>query len=342
MIKVNFCDFWPGFESNNLFLKFLKQYFQVVVDEKPDYLFYSVYGSKHLEYDDCIKILYTGENLVPDFNLCDYAIGFHYLEFGDRYLRFPLYVYYQWHYDFLLRDSLLQHEITNRPDSLVNRKFCNFVYSNNVNSDPVRDLFFTELSKYRKVDSGGRHLNNIGGPVKDKLQFIKDYKFTIAFENSSVPGYTTEKLLEPIIAGSLPVYYGNPLLFLDFEPESFVFVKNRADIDRAIDEIISLDKNDEKYMEMLERNKFRIDNNLVVWENKLRYFLKNIFEQSQFAACRKPVYGFNNYYTGEARLKSRLLSKRESRIFFKRKIKSLLSKLRIPYCNGPIIHRTRL
>ena len=39
------------------------------------------------------------------------------------------------------------------------------MYSNNINSDPVRDLFFRQLSKYRKVDSGGRHLNNIGGPV---------------------------------------------------------------------------------------------------------------------------------------------------------------------------------
>jgi len=253
MIKVNFCDFWPGFESNNLFLKFLKQYFQVVVDEKPDYLFYSVYGSKHLEYDDCIKILYTGENLVPDFNLCDYAIGFHYLEFGDRYLRFPLYAYYQWYYDSLLRDRALHQEIEYRADSLVNRKFCNFVYSNNVNSDPVRDAFFTELCKYRKVDSGGRHLNNIGGPVKDKLQFIKDYKFTIAFENSSVPGYTTEKLLEPIIAGSLPVYYGNPLLFLDFEPGTFIRLENKSDIKKVIEEIINLDNDDEKYLAMLNK-----------------------------------------------------------------------------------------
>ncbi len=331
MIKINFCDFWPGFESNNLFLKFLEKYFQVVVDEKPDYLFFSVYGTKHLEYDKCIKILYTGENLVPDFNLCDYAIGFHYIEFGDRYLRFPLYVYYQWYYDSLLRGGSLQQEITNRVDSLTDRKFCNFVYSNNVNSDPVRDAFFTELSKYRKVDSGGRHLNNIGGPVKDKLQFIKDYKFTIAFENSSVPGYTTEKLLEPIIAGSLPVYFGSPLVFLDFEPESFIIVKNRDDFDRAIDEIISLDNNDEKYMEMLERNKFRIDNNSIVWENKLKHFFENIFEQPRSSAYRKPVYGFNNHYTGETRLKSQLLLKRENRNYFKREIKSLLSKLKIPY-----------
>ena len=63
-------------------------------------------------------------------------------EFGDRYLRFPLYAYYQWYYDSLLRDRALHQEIEYRADSLVNRKFCNFVYSNNVNSDPVRDAFY--------------------------------------------------------------------------------------------------------------------------------------------------------------------------------------------------------
>ena len=327
MIKVNFCDFWPGFESNNLFLKFLEKYFQVVVDEKPDYLFYSVYGSKHLKYDNCIKILYTGENLVPDFNLCDYAIGFHYLEFGDRYLRFPLYAYYQWYYDSLLQDSSLQHEIANKPDSLVNRKFCNFVYSNNVNSDPVRDLFFTELNKYRKVDSGGRHLNNIGGPVKDKLQFIKDYKFTIAFENSSVPGYTTEKLLEPIIAGSLPVYYGNPLVFLDFEPGTFIRFENKSDIEKVIEEIIILDNDDEKYLAMLNKKKFRKENNPQTWNLKLKSFFDNIFGQPLDAAFRRPFYGFNKYYVGELKFQAELLEKRRRMNFAKAAVKNVINRI---------------
>lgn len=40
-----------------------------------------------------IRIFYPPpENLVPDFNICDYAIGFHYLDFEDHYFRFPLYL----------------------------------------------------------------------------------------------------------------------------------------------------------------------------------------------------------------------------------------------------------
>jgi hypothetical protein len=226
-------------------------------------------------------------------------------------------------------DQSLLLNTANEYGSLADRKFCNFVYSNNVNSDPIRDAFFFELSKYRKVDSGGRHLNNIGGPVKDKLGFIKNYKFTIAFENSAVPGYTTEKLLEPILVKSIPVYFGNPLVYLDFEPGSFIMVDSRADFDRAIDAISMLDKDDQKYMEMLERNKFQTDNNLDAWENKLKSFLANIFDQPWPSAFRKPKYGFNSFYAGEFLLQSQLLSNKQRHNSLKARIKRFLPGLGI-------------
>lgn len=37
--KINFCDFWPGFDDNNLLFKFLKEHFDVVLNDKPDYIF---------------------------------------------------------------------------------------------------------------------------------------------------------------------------------------------------------------------------------------------------------------------------------------------------------------
>ncbi len=71
---------------------------------------------------------------------------------------------------------------------------------NRFNSTKVRNNFFLKISKYKKVDSGGLALNNIGYIVKNKLEFIKDYKFTIAFENSSYSGYTTEKITDAFIS----------------------------------------------------------------------------------------------------------------------------------------------
>ncbi len=56
-----------------------------------EYLFFSVFSQNYLDFD-CIRIFYTGENIFPDFNLCDYAIGFGFekLTIGDRYFADPL------------------------------------------------------------------------------------------------------------------------------------------------------------------------------------------------------------------------------------------------------------
>lgn len=328
MIKVNFTDFWPGFDENNLFLKFLKKHFSIAISNNPDYLFYSVHGNSHLKYKDCIKIFYTGENLVPDFNLCDYALGFQYIDFGDRYLRFPLHVYYQWFYTdyFNCRPDSI-NIIRNKGDELHKRKFCNFIYSNNVSSDPMRDLFFYELNKYKKVDSGGKHLNNIGKPVADKMGFIKDYKFTIAFENSSVPGYVTEKLIEPIIMSSLPVYYGNPLVHMEFNVDSFIQVKDKNDFDRAIKEIIFLDQNDDNYLEKLNQPKFKYENALQDWEEKLLAFMKNIFNQPVTTAYRRTHYGFNRFHIEDLKQQAHLLEERKRKNYIKTKIKGLFYKM---------------
>ena len=251
-IKILFEDFWPGFNSSDNFLtKVLEKEYEIVIDENPDYLFFSVWGYNHLKYRNCIKIFYSLENLEPDFNLCDYAIAFQFITAGDRYLRYPLYLING--YEQLNKQSFDIKQV-------LNRKFCNFVYSNNKWADPIRENFFNKLSKYKNVDSGGVLLNNIGGPVKNKMDFIKDYKFTIAFENSSLSGYTTEKIVEPMVVNSMPIYWGNPDIDLDFNKQSFIYVNDYETIDEAIDEIIRLDNDDEAYIQKLSAPWYYGDN----------------------------------------------------------------------------------
>ena len=90
-LKIAFVDFASDFDvNNNDFISILSERYNVVVDSKnPDYLFYSNFGNRYLKYD-CIRIFYTGECITPDFNLCDYAMAFDRISFGDRYLRMPL------------------------------------------------------------------------------------------------------------------------------------------------------------------------------------------------------------------------------------------------------------
>lgn len=105
-IKIWFSDFTEDIDPRNNYLtNIINKDYDLIFDEhNPDYLIFAPYGYDFLKYKSAIKIYYTGENLFPDFNLCDYAIGFHHLSFEDRYLRFPLFA--------MMRDQF--HQIFNR------------------------------------------------------------------------------------------------------------------------------------------------------------------------------------------------------------------------------------
>ena len=195
---------------SEIFCKILQKRYHVQLEDKnPDFIFHDAHLVDVLKYDG-VRIAFTSENVRTDFNISDYGIGFDHLQFQDRYLRFPLYLFYS-------GSSLIAQE---RPDSfknkdiqkLVNRKFCNFLVSNGVATE-FRSQFFDTLSRYRIVDSGGRYLNNIGGPVKDKSSWQSGYKFSLCFENSSTSGYLTEKLIQAYAANTVPIYWGDPDAF---------------------------------------------------------------------------------------------------------------------------------
>lgn len=57
-----------------------------------------------------------------------------------------------------------------------------------------------------------------------KRAFLSRYKFTVAFENSSAPGYHTEKILDPMLVGSIPIYWGDREIESVFNPASFIHV----------------------------------------------------------------------------------------------------------------------
>jgi hypothetical protein len=81
-----------------------------------------------------------------------------------------------------------------------------------------------------------------------KSKELSNYKFTIAFENSILPGYVTEKLMEPLAAGSLPIYLGDDICKTDFNPKAFICVKDFKNFTKAIEYIKEVDNNDELYM----------------------------------------------------------------------------------------------
>jgi len=114
------------------------------------------------------------------------------------------------------------------------------------------------------------------------LKFQSEYKFSIAFENNAYrpqhPGYTTEKIMQPMTVNSIPLYWGNPLIHKEFNVKSFVNYYDFNNFNDMIDYIIELDTNDNKYLEILNQPWFPEYN--IPENNKLeniKSFLYKIF-----------------------------------------------------------------
>jgi len=279
-IKLNFSDFWPNFnKTDNYFYNSLVTRYDVIISDSPDFLIYSRFGKEFLRYK-CIRVFYTGENRRPNFDECDYAFSSDYINSPDHY-RLPLYALYvdprrlvkPEDYDV---DGIIQEK----------KKFCSFVVSNPNNQ--IRNDFFIRLSKYKRVDSGGMLFNNIGGPVRDKGAFIRAYKFNIAFENSSYPGYTTEKIVESMLVNSLAIYWGNELIHLDFNPTSFLNYFDFDNVGALIDKIIQLDNDDDLYKGYLRQPYYHNNevNEFVKPENVLKQF-EYIFNNDRMPIAQK-------------------------------------------------------
>ena len=207
-VKMRVLDWWnKDCEENfynNFFIQILQKKYDVVYSDKPDFILYGPFGYEHLKYD-CVRIFYTGENIRPDYNIADYSMDFDYIEFEDRHLRLP-------HMFWVFCNETQQNEMNNRVKWLDKKeKFCCFVVSNGSLTEK-RDNFFDALNTYKRVDSGGRWKNNIGGNIDDKIEWLKSYKFNICFENGSHPGYLTEKLFDAFLAGCVPIYWGDTSL----------------------------------------------------------------------------------------------------------------------------------
>ena len=313
-IKIKFVDFFEDFNQyNNDFIDALKQKYEVELSENPDYIIYSAFGYEHLKYN-CIRIYFTGECIVPNFNECDYAIGFDRMAFGDRYVRIPLYNFLKYKPKY---QSLFDREAVTI-DDVKGRGFCSFVVSNNYAKE--RALFYDRLSLYKPIASGGRYKNNIGDLVKDKQAFLSKYKFNIAFENCSYDGYATEKIVEAFAAKVIPIYYGDPRIASDFNHKAFINVHDYPSWDAVIDRIKLIDENDELYLRML--NEPIIQPNAEI--SKLSDFLYHIFDQPLPEAPRRPQ-SQKTIQMEEIKLRSMFF---ETKIYkYYKKGKNLLSRI---------------
>ncbi|MEI8314792.1 MAG: glycosyltransferase family 10 [Verrucomicrobiota bacterium] len=74
--------------------------------------------------------------------------------------------------------------------------------------------------EWAKRLSGSRQIFH--GQCSDKVVLSSHYRFTITFENTAYPGYVTEKLIDGLIAGTVPVYLGAPDITAQVPDAAFI------------------------------------------------------------------------------------------------------------------------
>ncbi|WP_120868656.1 glycosyltransferase family 10 domain-containing protein [Helicobacter pylori] len=318
-LNAALANWWPldkreskGFRKKFILHFILSQRYKITLHQNPnepsDLVFGSPIGSarKILSYQNTKRVFYTGENEVPNFNLFDYAIGFDELNFRDRYLRMPLYYDRLHHKAESVNDTTAPYKIKsdslytlkkpshhfkeNHPNlcAVVNnesdplkRGFASFVASNP--NAPKRNAFYDALNAIEPVTGGGSVRNTLGYNVKNKSEFLSQYKFNLCFENTQGYGYVTEKIIDAYFSHTIPIYWGSPSVAKDFNPKSFVNVCDFKDFDEAIDYVRYLHTHPNAYLDMLYENPLNeIDGKAVFYQNlsfkKILDFFKTILE----------------------------------------------------------------
>lgn len=274
-LRLAFVDMWSNFDPEYNFITALLRIVirggvEITTPADCDTLIYGPrqFGNQNQKYKDKFRIHYTGENTRPPLADANFCISFdfdarNYGNITSTNYRLPLWWFFinwvglqmppdspDWYWG--IPPSYLDqpNEFTQTPKT----KFCATVFRNF--AAYRRDTLRAFADKYKPIDAyGGNNPLRIVPDVYSKLTTLAHYKFSMCYENSSYPGYVTEKLLHAKVANTVPIYWGNRTFAEDFNPECCVFFD--GDYDKLIAEVRRLDEDDDAYAEMLARPLFR-------------------------------------------------------------------------------------
>lgn len=76
----------------------------------------------------------------------------------------------------------------------------------------------------------GRGYREIASKSEGHLPFM----YSVVIENGSFPGYFTEKLVDCLLCGSVPIYWGDPDFAKHFDPAGIVYCRDEGEIREAV------------------------------------------------------------------------------------------------------------
>jgi len=254
-LKVAFDCFWPGFnpEKDPIFGTLLQRNFNVVYCEdveNADIVIVSWYSpdksriARYKELKQSIGgklVYYTAEHDGAglegqeqlDFDIFDHIFS-HYVVDNDKHTWLPNYARRHGVNVFSTVNRMYEKNISKKKSG--NIQFC---YSND--ACVFRNELFKALNAGTSVDANGSLYNTTGFKLPREhgkyIEALSEYKFVIACENSSAPGYNTEKIVHALMAGSVPLYWGDPLIGSIWNEECFINL-NKVDMDSCVEAII--------------------------------------------------------------------------------------------------------
>lgn len=283
----NIYDLFPGLD---------KDYFEFIYTDEPDFLLYSAThaGSKVYDYN-CVRInLDVESSLQPDFNVSDYVLSCDNISYDDRFCNLGYICMTTTCCEF--EKTLLKNRVHVNADILDTKtEFCNFIQSNGQAADK-RTIIFNEVSKYKKVASGGLYLNNIGyrigggiGNFEEKLLFQSKCKFSLAMDNINTSGCLQEKILHAFLAKTVPIFWGDPLVNRVFNKEAFINCNDYENYDDLREAIKRVDEDDDLFLKIVNMPIFNESYSAERELECIHNFLINIFSQDPQQAFRRPL-----------------------------------------------------
>lgn len=204
-----------------------------------------------------VKFYISYEAMQPALKGFDLSISLRYLD-AANHLRLPSHYYYNVGHKAL--SSVLQLDYNRGTCRPKKRYFACFLVSNgnegSFDGSSARIELFHRLSVYKKVMSGGKHLNNIGKVISpdDTFKWLSKCKFIIAYENANIPGYLTEKLAQAYKAGAVPIYYGDSKALSELNKDAVIYSGDFPNQQAVADYVIKVDQDDELYCKIWDQS----------------------------------------------------------------------------------------
>lgn len=103
--------------------------------------------------------------------------------------------------------------------------------------------------------SGGSVDNNIGYtvPKGDELDWLMNCKFVVGYENTTYPGYITEKPYQAWLAGAIPIYSAHRSVLGKINREAVVYAPDFATHEEIVNHVMHLLENQDAYCSIWQK-----------------------------------------------------------------------------------------